>query len=146
MRIQQDFEELLGLLEQNHVRYLIVGGYAVAFHGYPRFTKDLDIFFENTPENISRLQKALLTFGFKESDVPRDIFSVPGNILTFGIEPVRVDLLNRIDGVEFTIAYANRVKGRYGKYDVAFIGKEELLLNKRSTNRLRDKADAEELS
>lgn len=146
MRTHQDFEELLGLLEQNHVRYLIVGGYAVAFHGYPRFTKNLDIFFENTSENISRLQKALLTFGFEGSDIPHDIFSVPGNILTFGIEPVRVDLLNRIDGVEFTIAYANRVKSRYGKYDVAFIGREELLLNKRSTNRLRDKADAEELS
>ena len=64
MRTHQDFEELLGLLEQNHVRYLIVGGYAVAFHGYPRFTKNLDIFFENTSENISCLQKALLTFGF----------------------------------------------------------------------------------
>lgn len=146
MRIQQDFEELLGLLEENHVRYLIVGGYAVAFHGYPRFTKDLDIFFENTPDNISRLRKALLTFGFKKSDIPQDIFCVPGNILTFGIEPVRVDLINTIDGVEFNTAYANRVKSRYGKYEVAFIGKEDLLLNKRSTKRLRDKADFEELS
>jgi len=146
MHIQQDFEELLGLLEKNQVKYLIVGGYAVAYHGYPRFTKDLDIFYENSPENITLLLKALLTFGFTKNDLPRDVFETSGNILTFGIEPVRVDLINTIDGVLFDTAYPNRKKGRYGKFEVAFIGKQDLLTNKRSTKRLKDKADAEELS
>lgn len=145
MRIQQDFEELLGFLEENEVKYLIVGGYAVAFHGYPRFTKDLDIFYKNTIENIARLRKALLDFGFTPADIPVEIFSVEGTILTFGIEPVRVDLINEIDGVAFDSAYDNRVKSRYGRFEVAFIGREDLLRNKRSTKRLKDKADVEEL-
>ena len=145
MRIQQDFEELLGLLEENKVKYLIVGGYAVALHGYPRFTKDLDIFYENSEDNIVRLRKALLSFGFTQHDIPFDLFRTQGNILTFGIEPVRVDLINEIDGVEFNSAYANRVKSRYGRFEATFIGKKDLLFNKRSTNRLKDKVDAMEL-
>jgi Nucleotidyl transferase of unknown function (DUF2204) len=145
MHIQQDFEELLGLLEEYQVRYLVIGGYAVAFHGYPRFTKDLDIFYDNSQDNINRLRNALLAFGFTENDIPPDVFAIPGNILTFGIEPVRIDLINKIDGIEFSSAYSNRSQGRYGKFDVAFIGKQELLINKRSTKRLKDKADVEEL-
>ena len=145
MNIQQDFEELLKLLEKNNVRYMIVGGYAIAFHGYPRFTKDIDIFFLNTKENIIKLRDALLAFGFTPESIPQKVFSEKGNIIQFGIVPVRVDLLNKIDGVSFEKAEKHIVRGRYGKTCVNFIGRVELIKNKKSSGRLQDKADAQNL-
>lgn len=145
MTIQQDFRELLRLLEENEVDYLIIGGYAVAFHGYPRFTKDLDIFFRNTPENITRLRKTLLGFGFSGKDIPEHIFSKKGNILVFGVPPTRIDLLNEIDGVSFEEAFRNSVKGIYDGLEARFIGYDELLQNKSASPRISDKGDLEEL-
>ena len=145
MNIQQDFEELLRLLEKNNVEYMIVGGYAVAFHGYPRFTKDIDIFFEVSKKNIISLKKALIEFGFTKADLPDELFIELGSVITFGVAPVRIDLLNDIDGVKFKEAKSSRIRGRYGKIKVFFIGKEELIKNKNSTSRTKDKADAEEL-
>lgn len=145
MNTQPDFEELLGLLEKHDVEYMIIGGYAVAFHGFPRFTKDLDIWFEASPPNVERLKRALVEFGFEERDLDTKAFTEPGNILTFGVPPVRVDLLNSIDGVTFEQARPGMVKGKYGQVAARFIGRAELLKNKRSTSRTRDKADAEEL-
>ena len=145
MIIQQDFRELLRLLEENEVDYLIIGGYAVAFHGYPRFTKDLDIFFRNTPENIERLRKAFLGFGFSDEDIPEHIFSKKGNILVFGVPPTRIYLLNEIDGVGFEEAFRNSVKGIYDGLEARFIGYEELLQNKSASPRISDKGDLEEL-
>jgi hypothetical protein len=78
MTTRNHFEELLRLLEENHVEYLIVGGYAVAYHGFPRFTKDIDIFYKNSPDNISRIRIALKSFGFSEKDIPVELFSEPG--------------------------------------------------------------------
>ncbi|MBN2353493.1 MAG: nucleotidyltransferase [Spirochaetales bacterium] len=146
MNIQPDFEELLRLLEENKVEYLIVGGFAVAYHGYPRFTKDIDIFFHATGGNIQKLRRALLEFGFMDSELPQDLFQKEGNIVTFGAEPVRVDMMNVIDGVDFQTAWMNRQRGTYGKTKVNFIGRNELIRNKESTSRAQDKADAEKLS
>ncbi|MBD3278021.1 MAG: hypothetical protein GF388_06965 [Candidatus Aegiribacteria sp.] len=145
MTIQQDFRELLRLLEENEVDYLIIGGYAVAFHGYPRFTKDLDIFFRNSPENIDRLRKALLGFGFSSKELPENVFSERGNILVFGVPPTRIDLLNEIDGISFDEAFRNSIKGTYDNLKARFIGYDELLLNKKASPRISDKADVEEL-
>lgn len=145
MNTQPDFEELLGLLEENKVRYMVVGGYAVAFHGRPRFTKDIDIFFLNSVENVSRLRKALLAFGFLESDLPESVFMERGNIVQFGVVPVRVDLVNEIDGVDFEEAEGGLVRGRYGRTEVSFIGKRDLIRNKRASGRPQDKVDAEAL-
>jgi predicted nucleotidyltransferase len=91
MNIQQDFRELLKLLEDNSVKYLIVGGYAVAFHGFPRLTKDIDIFFENSRENAEKIFDCLVKFGFPENDLDVETFMTSGNIITFGVEPVRVE-------------------------------------------------------
>jgi len=146
MNIQQDFEELLKLLEEHKIEYLIVGGYAVAFHGYPRFTKDIDVFYNISAINIQRLQKALEKFGFTTKDLPAELFYSKGNIITFGIEPVRVDIINEISGVEFNDAWKKRVRGKYGTAQVNFINKTDLIKNKTSTPRLQDKADAEKLS
>lgn len=101
MNIHPDFEELLRLLEEHEVEYMIVGGYAVAYHGYPRFTKDIDIFFNFSQENACRIQRALVDFGFKENEVPIQAFTTLGNVLTFGVVPSRVDLINEIDAVSY---------------------------------------------
>ena len=146
MNIQQDFEELLRLLEEYQVEYLIVGGYAVAFHGYPRFTKDIDIYYSISKKNIAKLRKALSKFGFALKDLPAGIFLTKGNIITFGIEPVRVDIINEIAGVKFKDAWKKKVRGRYGKVEVNFIGKRDLIKNKRLAPRPHDKADAEKIS
>ena len=145
MNIQPDFEEFLRLLEKNKVRYMIIGGYAVAFHGFPRFTKDIDIFYIDTDENIEKIIKALIEFGFKRENLKQKMFKKKGNVIQFGIEPVRIDLLNEIDGVCFIDAEKNTVSGKYGKVKVKFINKRDLIKNKKATKRLKDKADVEEL-
>ncbi len=144
MNTQPDFEEFLKLLEKHECEYLIVGGYAVAFHGYPRFTKDLDIFYGDDESNVIKVRKVLIEFGFRDEDIPMAIFA-PGAILNFGIEPVRIDLINHIDGVTFTEALEHSVRGSYGKESVNFIGLAELKRNKASTGRIQDAADLEKL-
>ena len=146
MSIQPDFEEFLRLLETRQVDYVIVGGYAVAFHGFPRFTKDIDIFFDISEPNIERLCQVLVDFGFRKETISREALGTPGNVFAIGIEPVRIDLVNRIDGVSFGEARANAVRGKYGSVGVNFIGLQDLIRNKSSTPRAKDKADVEELT
>jgi len=145
MNIHPDFEELLRLLEDYKVEYMIVGGYAVAYHGYPRFTKDIDVFFRANNENTLRLRQALVSFGFQEEDLPLESFTTAGNVLTFGSVPSRVDLLNTIDGITYDDASPNVNRGRYGSIEVNFIGLSDLLKNKKATPRAKDKGDVEEL-
>ncbi len=145
MNTQPDFEELLRLLEQNKVRYMVVGGYAVAFHGFPRFTKDIDIFFLNSGENIILVRKCLSDFGFPQDRIPRKLFTEKGNIIQFGMAPVRVDLINEIDGVSFEEAERRIVRGKYGKVEVNFIGKTDLIKNKVASGRPQDELDAKTL-
>jgi hypothetical protein len=145
MNTQPDFEDFLRLLEVHRVDYMIVGGYAVAYHGFPRFTKDIDIFFGDAGVNLVRLQAALVDFGFEPDTVPIETLGKPDTVLAVGMEPVRIDLLNRIDGVLFEDARVNTVRGRYGNVEVTFIGKEDLLRNKRASGRHRDLGDLEEL-
>jgi hypothetical protein len=142
MTIQRDFEELLRLLEQNSVRYMIIGGYAVAFHGYPRFTKDIDIFFLNSAGNIEKLQKALIEFGFPKSTVPQKLFEKKGDIIQFGVVPMRIDLLNKIPGITFEEAEKHVTRGLFGEVEVNFVGKAELIKNKRASGRPQDNVDA----
>jgi len=146
MNIQPDFEEFLRLLEANQVDYMIVGGYAVAFHGFPRFTKDIDVFFDASVANINRLCRALVEFGFREESLPREAFQTPGNVVAIGVAPVRIDLVNRIDGVSYSEAIPNTARGKYGRVEVTFIGRQDLIRNKSSTARAKDKADVEELT
>ena len=145
MEIRPHFSELLTLLEDNNVEYVIVGGYAMAFHGYPRFTKDIDIFYRSTPENIIKIRKSLIGFGFNENDLPETIFTETGNIIQFGVVPLRVDIINEIDGVEFEDVYKNSVRGKYGEIEVNFIGRIELIKNKKASGRDQDLLDAKKL-
>lgn len=145
MNTHPDFEELFRLLEEHHVDYMIVGGYAVAFHGYPRFTKDIDVFFDASPENVARLRSVLIAFGFNEEDLPQESFTAADTVLSFGIAPTRVDLLNNIDGVRFEEAKPNVVRGTYGAVAVSFIGRDDLIRNKRASGRQQDQVDVDQI-
>lgn len=142
---QSHFRKLLQLLEKHEVDYVLVGGYAVAFHGFPRFTKDIDIFFRNSEENVVKIKTALIKFGFPEEQLPDSLFFETGNIIQFGVSPLRVDIINEIDGVSFDEAIKNRVRGKYGDLEVNFLGVNELIKNKEASGRPQDLLDAQKL-
>ena len=145
MRIERDYEELLRLLNRHEVKYCIVGAYAVAFYGKARFTKDMDVLVEASPENGKRLVKALSDFGFENSGLTAQDFTERGSIIQLGYEPVRVDIITSIAGVTFDEAWGNRVTGNYGDEQVFFIGLEELIKSKEMTGRKQDAVDVEVL-
>jgi hypothetical protein len=124
----------------------VVGGYAVAFHGRPRFTKAIDVFIEPSSENAERLLLALADFGFGSLGLTINDFSSPGKIVQLGVAPNRIDLLTAIDGVAFSDAWPNRVPGRFGTALVDYIGMADLIRNKRASARPQDLLDAEDLS
>ena len=144
-KTEKDYEELLGLFNRHKVKYCIVGAYAVAFHSIPRYTKDIDLFVEASPENAKRILKALRDFGFSTLRLKERDFSKPGQIIQLGYEPVRVDILTSIDGRIFSQVWGNRKRGIYGKQKVHFIGKGDLIKNKKASNRGQDKVDLEKL-
>ncbi len=145
MEIRQDFKELLEFFNAHNVEYLVVGGYALAFHGAPRYTGDIDLFVRPTRENATRILDALKDFGFGTVDVSEDDFALPGTIVQLGYPPVRVDVITKISGVSWEEADAGKVMGRYGSAPVFFIGRTQLIANKRATGRLKDAADIEAL-
>lgn len=141
MRIEKDFEELLELFNKNDVRYCIVGAYAVAFHARPRYTKDMDILVEPEVTNAQKVVKSLNEFGFKSLGLTDDDFSRKGMIIQLGYEPVRVDIITSIEGCDFVEVWKNKKSGMYGSEKVFFIGKDELIKNKRISSRKQDKID-----
>ena len=143
-RPKSDFEELFACLTARNVRF-VVGGHALAYHGRPRYTKDLDVFVDITPENAARLLLALGDFGFGSLDLKTTDFDRPGMVVQLGIAPNRIDLLTTIDGVSFDQAWNGHVTGRFGTESVPFLGRRELLASKRAVGRLQDLADIEAL-
>jgi predicted nucleotidyltransferase len=141
VEIRQDFKEFIALLNKNEVEYLIVGGYAVAFHGAPRYTDDIDLLVSTSAENASRIMMVLKEFGFGSIGFTESDFRLPGQILQLGRTPVRIDLLTSIDGVEWEKAWAGRVQGEYGGLRVNFISKQDFIANKKSIGRNKDLAD-----
>ncbi|MBN1843967.1 MAG: hypothetical protein JW883_17030 [Deltaproteobacteria bacterium] len=143
MRIEKDYEELLGLLNKHQVKYCIVGAYAIAFYGKPRYTKDIDILIEPSVENGKRIVQALNDFGFGSLDLSEQDFVEEGNIIQLGYEPVRVDIITSITGVGFREAWENKVTGSYGKEKIFFIGLKDLIRSKEMTGRKQDAVDVE---
>lgn len=141
-----DFEEFFAFLNSSEVRYLIVGGYAIAVHARPRYTDDLDIFVARDRKNATLLLDALKDFGFGESGMVRDSLMQPNQVIQLGRSPFRIDLLTSIDGIEFEEAWPNRFEGHYGEQSVHFIGREDLIRNKKASGRVRDLADLDDLS
>jgi Nucleotidyltransferase of unknown function (DUF6036) len=143
--LNQDFKEFIQSLNDNAVRYLLVGGYAVALHGYPRYTKDLDVWVESTTENAARIIKALQQFGFGSLDLKESDFTTPGQVVQLGYPPNRIDILTSLSGVEFSECYASRVVEEIDGVPVSFIDLENLKKNKKATGRHQDLADVENL-
>ena len=141
----QDFKEFIQSLNDNEVRYLVVGGYAVALHGYPRYTKDIDIWVEMTAENGAKITKALEQFGFGSMGVNEEDFTVPDQMLQLGYPPGRIDMLTTLPGVEFSECYASRTVVEVDGVSVNFIDLENLKKNKKATGRHQDLADLENL-
>ncbi len=145
MEVQRDFKELLALLNEHKVEYVIVGGYALALHGAPRYTGDMDILVKNHKQNARRILAALKDFGFGSLELSIDDFEQPDMVIQLGIAPVRIDIITSLTGVTWEQVYSNKVKGNYGNVPADYIGREELVANKRAVGRKRDLADLEAL-
>lgn len=145
MDIYPDFKDLFELFNANKVDYMIVGGYALAFHGAPRYTGDIDIFVKPDTANAARILKALDQFGFGALGLAVADFVSPDKVVQLGVPPVRIDLITSITGVSWDDAVATCVGGKYGNIPVKYIGRDEFVVNKRSTGRKKDQADLEAL-
>ncbi len=143
--LPHDFRDFLRLLNRYRVKYLVVGGYSVAFHGYPRYTGDLDIFVAISPGNAAALVKVFQAFGFADGGPAPAAFQQRGHVIRIGREPMRLEILNEIDGVTFAECYARRTRARLDNLTVNFIGLDDLLKNKRRANRPKDRADVDVL-
>ncbi|MBA3888276.1 MAG: hypothetical protein H0X67_21505 [Acidobacteria bacterium] len=143
--VTKDFAELFACFSARGVRAIVVGGYAFAFHAKPRFTKDIDVFVEPTPENAAALLLALEDFGFGGLNLTAEDFTRAGSVVQLGVPPNRVDLMTAIDGVSFREAWDGRVAGQYGSVPVFYLGRTELIRNKRASGRAQDLADLEAL-
>jgi len=145
MVLNQDFKEFIQSLNDNGARYLVVGGYAVALHGYPRYTKDIDVWVEMTADNASKILKALDQFGFGSLEVKESDFTVPNQMLQLGYPPGRIDILTTLPGVEFSECYLARAIVEVDGVSVNFIDLENLKKNKKASGRHQDLADLENL-
>jgi hypothetical protein len=146
MEIQSDFRDLLESFNKNRVDYVIVGGYALAFHGVPRYTGDLDILVNASEDNAHRILQSLNEFGFGSVGLSIQDFREPKKVIQLGYPPVRVDIVTSISGVSWGEAFQNRVAGKYGDITVYYIGRKQFVINKRTVGRKKDLADLEALS
>ncbi len=135
------FKELLELLNSHKVEYLVVGSYALAFHGVPRFTGDIDLFVKPEDANAKRILSMLDEFGFGSLND----FTSPDNVVQLGVPPVRVDIMTSLTGVSWEKAEAGKISGSYGETIVSFISKKDLIANKKALGRSKDLADIEAL-
>lgn len=145
MKLHSDLRELFALLASREVEFVIVGGHAVAFHGFPRFTGDVDLFVRPSPENAARILTALEEFGFGDTGLTIADLTEPDTVVQLGRAPNRVDLLTSLTGVSFEEAWAAREPGMLDDLPVWFISKELLVRNKRSLRRPMDLADVSKL-
>jgi predicted nucleotidyltransferase len=143
--IPRDFKEFLKLLNEKKVEYLVIGGYAVAFHGYPRPTGDLDVWIAVHPNNIDGVVEVLREFGFAGNDTSPSLFAEPGVIIRMGVPPIRIELQTRISGVAFEECYQHRIVGDFDGQPVNLIDLDHLKKNKRAAGRNKDLNDLENL-
>jgi hypothetical protein len=145
MDLAPDFDEFIGCLIVHGVEFVIVGAYALAFHGAPRFTGDLDVFVRPTRDNAARLLTAVRAFGFPIADLLPEHIVDADRMLQMGVEPVQIHVMSAISGVSWDDAWRNRVLGTCGTHPVAFLGRETFLQNKRAAARPKDLADIDAL-
>jgi len=143
--LPQDFKEFLALLNSARIEYLVVGGYAVSFYGYPRPTGDLDIWIAIHPDNAEKLVAALIQFGFSGAETAKELFLKPGQIVRMGVPPVRIEVLNSISGVDFDACHARRVNAVLDGVEVSIIARDDLMTNKQAAGREKDLNDLKHL-
>lgn len=144
-QLPQDFKDFLKLLNVHNVEYLMIGGYAVGYHGYPRATGDLDIWIAINTKNAERLFCVLKEFGFSDPQLTKEIFLKKDKIIRMGNRPIRIKLLTSISGVEFTDCYDNRIEDTIDGIDIKIIDLEHLKINKKECGRHKDLDDLENL-
>jgi hypothetical protein len=143
--LNQDYKEMLSLLLDNKVEFLLVGAYALAAHGFPRATADIDIFVKPNSENASNLFKTLKKFGVPIENISTDDFALPGIILQIGVAPRRIDIITKIDGLTYDEAAKGKEIIKIESLSIPVISKHNLIINKLATGREKDKIDAENL-
>lgn len=140
-----DFKEFLKLLNSEQIEYLIVGGYAVSYHGYPRPTGDLDVWVPTDSGTAAKLVRALAKFGFADAGATEELFRTRERVVRMGVPPVRIELLTSVSGVDFASCHARRVSAVLDGVDVAVIGRDDLIANKIAAGRDRDRDDVHRL-
>jgi predicted nucleotidyltransferase len=145
MTLAQDFEDFIKLLNKHQVDYMIVGGYALAFHGKPRHTGDLDIWINISEENAERLILAIKEFGLASLGLTKSDFLQEGYVTQIGYPPLRIDILNTIDGVKFEDAYQNKLIVDVDGIQVKYIGLKDFIENKTASGRSQDITDLREI-
>lgn len=145
MDLAPDFDEFIASLTAHGVEFVIVGAYALAFHGAPPFTGDLDILVRPTLDNATRLLNALEAFGFPVTELTPEAVADQRRMLQMGMPPVQIHVMSAISGVEWDEAWADRIEGPLGRHTVHFLGRESFLRNKRAAARPQDLADIDAL-
>ena len=143
MEVQKDFRDLLELFNKHKVDYIIVGAYALGFHGAPRYTGDLDIFVKPDPVNAKRIIQSLNEFGFGTLGLTAEDFVEEGKVVQLGVPPVRIDLITSITGVQWEQAQSGSVDGFFGDLMVHYVGRDDFITNKKALGRRKDMADLE---
>jgi len=143
--MHRDFVEMLSALLNQEVEFLIIGAHALAAHGAPRATGDLDIWVRLEDQNAERTYRALIDFGAPLEELTAADFSTPGQVVQFGVPPLRIDILVEISGLEFESAWQDRVYFPIAGMDIPFLCREDLITNKKAAGRLKDLADVAEL-
>jgi len=146
MKLPKDLREFSELLNSHEVRYVIVGGYAVAFHGYPRTTGDIDFFVGVSEDNAGKLIEVLTAFGFASLGLTKQVFLEPGTIMQLGHPPNRIDLVTSISGVKFEDAWQHRVSFVVEGLTLLVVDKPTLMANKAASGRPKDLADLDALT
>ena len=143
--MHQDFLDLLRAFTDREVRFLIVGAYALAVHGRPRATGDLDVWVEPTPENAHRVMLALGDYGAPLDGATAADFAAPGTVFQMGLPPVRIDVRTELTGLTFAVAWSGRMQATFGGFAVDVIGRDDFIRNKKALGRTRDLGDVESL-
>ena len=141
MEVQPDFKELLKLLNAHKAEFIIVGAYALAFHGVPRFTGDMDILVKPDSKNAEKILAALEEFGFGSLDLTISDLQDPDKVVQLGVAPVRVDFVTSLTGLSWQEVFSGKVQGTYGDVPVYYLGRKELVSNKKTLGRKKDLAD-----
>ncbi len=146
IELHSDFQDFLKLLNVHGVEYLVIGGYAVIYHGYPRATQDLDIWIAVHPDNANRVVRALEEFGFGSPELTTEMFLKDSSVVRMGIPPIRIEITMRISGVEFQESFHGKIVDEMDGIPVNIINLKDLLLNKKASGRYKDMNDVEHLT